>query len=193
MSVGQTASDGAERVQVTVDATDLRVRVVVLPGWRRSGGAESLGTSVLGAYTAATASAVTEQTHEQPVVAAAAEARRRSVGWATTPRALLHRAFRDLDELRGQLKDLRTTGTTITEPGHAVTVTLHGAQLVAVHIDPHWLSSAHDAEVELRLATILTTAARAGRTKLDQALDGCPDLRAVLAVASAAAPRWGLN
>lgn len=188
MNVWHTASDDAGRVQVGIDATGLSVQVGVVAGWRRSGSAESLASATLAAYAAAGLARLAAGESEPSAIAPPSRSVERPPESASVARALLHRAFRDLDEFRLQLARLNAVESTVTDPGRLVTVTLRGAQIVGLDVESQWLRSANDADVGQRLGAALTAAVRAGRALPNRALDGCPDLVAVLTRSSIPLP-----
>jgi hypothetical protein len=188
VSVWHTASDDAGRVQVGIDATGLNVQVAVAAAWRRSGSAEALAAATLAAYAAAGLARLASGASEPPPIAPTSQVVERPSESASAARALLHRAFRDLDEFRRQLVRLNTVESTVTDPAGLVTVTLRGAQVVGLDVERQWFRSADDADVGQRLGAALTAAVRAGRAVPHRALDGCPDLVAVLTRSSIPLP-----
>jgi hypothetical protein len=95
--------------------------------------------------------------------------------------AQLGRAWQDLREFRLRLSELGAVTSTVHGPGRRVTAALRGAQIVGLDLDPTWRRTASDAELEQHIAHTLGAALRQAPGLSERALDGCPDLAAVLA------------
>lgn len=183
------ASDEAGRVQVGIDGPGRTVEVSVLPGWRRAGGAESLGAATLAAYAAAARVRLTVWAEESvPIGTAAPVPAERGASEPVESLVVLRRAFRDMSEFRSRLTALGTTRRSVSDPQRVVTATMAGARIVGLELDERWVSSSNESDMGQRLGAVLTAALRAGVRWPAGALQGCPDLVSVLVRSSIPMP-----
>lgn len=171
-------------VRVRIDGSGYDVRIGLDRQWRTVVGPDRLGAAVLAALDAAAldrlASWVSGPVAPAPVRPSAA---------VTPERAdRLRRAGRDLREFRGRLAELQRTESRVPGPGRRVTAVLRGGQVVGLDLDPVWRRIAPDAELERHVELTLSAGLRHAAALPERALEGCPDLVAVLA--GAPGGRW---
>ena len=185
-----TAGDGAVQLRIHYSATDARVDLY--HGWRSRVGPDLLGAAVLQALGTATAARATAWALDQAEAATthAGPPARPATGRVATREAVdkMLRAFRDPREFRAQLAELGQQSRVVSGPGREVTVVARGGQVVDLRLDPGWRRTATDSDLERRLADGLHTALQQCAAIPTQALDGCPDLVAVLAGQPAGPP-----
>jgi hypothetical protein len=178
--------DASGLVQVEIDGVARHVAVSLQAGWRRAVGGDGLGAALLAAFTAATTARLTAWAEQ------AADLRQTDVAPASvqvdrphaTPETaqLLSRAWRDLQEYRLRLTELHAATTTSAAPGRTVVVTVRAGQIAGIELDPDWLRTAGDADIERQTGHTLSAALDDLARLPDEALEDCPDLRAVLAM-----------
>jgi hypothetical protein len=184
--------DGSDLVQVEVDGAARHVAVALESGWRRTIGGPALGAAILAAYTAATTARLTawaEQAAERRDTGDVGNAPApamvdRQVPWPrATPEMVqsLSRAFCDLREFGLRLTELHAATTTTASPGRIVVVTARAAQITGIELAPDWLRTAGDADIERVTGQTLRAALDDLARLPERALEGCPDLQAVLA------------
>jgi hypothetical protein len=151
-------------------------------GWRSAVGPHLLGAAVLEAR--GTASVERLRSWADARVAAAAH----TTGTRPAPTLEeLRRARRDLREFGAQLAAVPPCRV-VSGPRQEVAVVVRGGQVVDVRLDPAWCRAATDTDLEHRLADALGAALRQCAAVPGQALDGCPDLAALLADHPGGAP-----
>ncbi len=188
---------GAGTIRVRIDAAATDARVELRRGWRSAVGPDVLGPAVLEAFRAASQARL--QSWAADLVAS--DVLRTAV--APTPRstrsappappdreavAELRRAFRDLREFSLQLAALVRTPRTVSGAGREVEVVALGGQVVDLRLDPAWRRTALDSDLEQRITATLRSALQQCAALPAQALQGCPDLVAVLARSPGGAP-----
>jgi hypothetical protein len=184
--------DGSDLVQVEVDGAARHAAVALESGWRRTIGGPALGAAILAAYTAATTARLTawaEQAAERRDTGDGGDAPApamvdRQVTWPRATPAMvqsLSRAFRDLREFGLRLTALHAATTTTASPGRTVVVTARAAQIVGIELAPDWLRTAGDSDIERQTGHTLRAALDDLVRLPERALEGCPDLQAVLA------------
>ncbi|MCO1657420.1 hypothetical protein [Pseudonocardia humida] len=181
-------------------ASGADARLELLRGWRPAVGPDGLGPAVLEAFRVASlarlaAWAADHPTPDAPRAAGtgiAPGSAHRPVRPAAPPTreavAELGRAFRDLREFSLQLTALMRTPRTVSGPGRAVLVQTLGGQIVDLTLDPAWRRAAIDSDLEHRITAALRTALQQCAAMPAQALEGCPDLVAVLVRNPAGSP-----
>lgn len=185
------AGSGMVALQIDDSATD--VRVALRRGWQSAVVPHQLAAAVLEALRAAVIARSTAWLTDrgaEPAGAPATGAVVRTPAPVSTRESAetLRRAFRDLREYRLQIAALGRTPMTVAGPGREVTVTAVGGQVVDLQLDPRWRVVATDADLERRITDALRTALRRCASIPRQALEGCPDLAAVLADAPGGSP-----
>jgi hypothetical protein len=178
--------DASGQVQVEIDGAVRHVAVTLEDGWRRTVDGDGLGAAILTAFTAATTARLTawaEQPAARPHTDAAPDSIPVERPHATTETfQVLSRAFRDLEEYRLRLTELHAATATAAAPGRTVVVTVRAGHITGIELDPDWLRTAGDADIERQTGHTLSTALGDLARLPEQALESCPDLRAVLAM-----------
>ena len=180
--------DDSGRVRVEVDGAARDVAVVLAGGWRSTVGPEGLAAAVLEAFSAATTARLTawatapategtsspppEQT-QLPVQAPWPQASRVTVG-------SLSRAWSDLREFQRRLTTLHAATETVSSPGRLAVVTVAGGQPVGLDLDPDRLRTATSRDLECHIGHALRAALATIAALPERALEGCPDLQALL-------------
>jgi hypothetical protein len=190
------ARDGSGQVQVEIDGAARYVSVLLEGEWRRSIGGHRLGAAILAAFTAAATArlaAWAEQAADRRHIddaPAPAVADRPGQRPHATPEVfqLLSRAWRDLHEYKLRLTELHAAATATASPGRNVVVTVRAGQIVGIELDPDWLRTARDADIERETGQTLNAALDDLAQLPEQALESCPDLRALLAAYPAVSP-----
>jgi hypothetical protein len=176
--------DASELVRVEIDGSARYVAVSLERGWRPSVGGDGLGAAILAALTSATTARLTawaeQTTHLGPIAPASVQVDRPHA----TPETfrMLSRAWHDLQEYRLQLIELHAATTTKADAGRTVLVTVCAGQIAGIEFDPDWLRTAPDADIERQAGNTLSAALGDLARLPDEALEDCPDLRAVLAI-----------
>jgi hypothetical protein len=172
--------DTSGQVRVEIDGAARRVAVGLGREWRRTVGAEALGAAILAAFTAATTERLTAWA-EQPARPAPAPVLIERPPPTPEIFRLLSRASRDLLEYRLRLTELHSAAATRAAPGRTVVVTVRAGRIGRIDLDPEWLRSAGDADVERVTGHTLSAALDDLARLPEHVLEHCPDLRAVLA------------
>jgi hypothetical protein len=166
-------TDRSGTVGVEIGAGSVDARLVLVAGWRRRVGLRDLGRAVVEAFDGALAGHL--------VAPAAAPAGAAPVpGGATDDAAVLDRAWREMREFRSRLAELVGDPVTVTDARGRVRAVVGGGRLAGVELDPRWAARATDAELAEHVEQALRSAAAAVAGLPVRALDGCPNLRAVL-------------
>lgn len=184
-----TDSTGCVRVTLDDDAVD----VDLARDWRSSNCTDGLGRALFEAFTQAAAVRCAAWA-EQPVEPVnvpdrdAAVPHHRPPGSGPQAVTSLLRAWRDLGEFRIRLQEIHSAAATTGSADREVTVEVRGASIVAVHVDRTWSRGAPDSEIERHVAHALTAALAMIAEAPQRALEGCPDLRELLAAEPSALP-----
>jgi hypothetical protein len=168
--------DASGTVGLRLGRTDTDVRIRLERGWRAAVGPGRLGAAVL-------------QAHGRLELARFAGWSREPVSPAPVPPAALDaaqlgRAWQDMREFQLRLTELGATTWTVAGPGRLVSAVLRGSQVVDLDLDPQWQRIASDAELEHHIGHTLGVALGQAAALPERALNGCPDLAAVLAHSS---------
>lgn len=174
-----SGEDGSGQVRIEIDGAARDAAVVLASAWRSAVPPAGLPAAVLQAFTAATTA--------------------RLIAWATAPATeqlpsiqppmpranqltvdSLSRAWRDLREFQQRLTTLHNATETASSPGRLAIVTVAGGQLVAIDLDPDWLRTATSQDIERHIGHALRAALSMIATLPERALEGCPDLAALL-------------
>jgi hypothetical protein len=191
--MGHLGTDSTGCVRVTLDDDAVHVEVALARDWRSSHRTEGLGPALFEAFTQAAAVRFAAWA-EQPVEPDdapeddAAVPHHRLPGSGPHGVTSLLRAWRDLGEFRIRLHEIHSAAATTGSPDQEVTVQVRGAAIVAVHVDRTWSRGAPDSEIERRAGQALTAALAMIADVPQRALEGCPDLREVLAAEGFALP-----
>lgn len=173
-----SGEDSSGRVRVEVDGAASDVAVVLADGWRAAVPRAGLAGAVLQAFSAATTARLTAW-----ATAPTAPREQDRPAWpqASWPTAdSLSRAWRDLREFRLRLTSLHAATETVSSPGRQVVVTIAGGQPVGLELDPEWLRTATSQDLERHIGHALRAALARIATLPERALEGCPDLQALL-------------
>jgi DNA-binding protein YbaB len=181
--------DGSGQVRVEVDGAAREVAVVLADGWRSTIGPDGLAAAVLQAFSAATTARLTAwatapatagssppspgEPEQPPVQPPRPQASRVTLD-------SLSRAWRDLREFRLRLTALHAATETVSSPGRLAVVTVAGGQLVSLDLDPDWLRTATSRDLERHIRLALRAALATIAALPERALEGCPDLQALL-------------
>jgi len=178
--------DTSGLVRVEVDGAARHVVVTLEDGWRRADAGHGLSDAILTAFTAATTArlvAWAEQAadHRRPDDAPTSQHAKKPDAPSETF-ALLSRAWSDLHEYRHRLTQLHAATTTTAAPGRTVVVTVRAGQIAGIELEPGWLRTAGDTEIERLTGRTLSAALGELARIPERVLASCPDLRAVLAM-----------
>jgi DNA-binding protein YbaB len=185
-----SGEDSSGRVQVEIDGAARDVAVALADGWRSAVGSEGLASAVLQAFSAATTARLTAwatapATEGTGPVAPAEPGQPPMQLPSPQERQLtadsLSRAWRDLREFRLRLTTLHRATDTVSSPGRLAVVTVAGGQLLSLELDPDWLRTATSQDLERHIGHALRAALAMIAALPERALEGCPDLQALLA------------
>lgn len=184
-SARHVGSDAAGIAAIRLSGSGRGVDVRIEDGWRRAVGPEGLGAALVQAYSAAAlerlvAWAATVGVRDPPQARGPVDA---GPLLPVTRHAAqsVSRAWADLAEFRLRLRELHESETSGGSPNGKVTVVARTAAVIRVEIDERWLADAGCGEIELQTGRAFEAALDAVARLPDEALDGCPDLRALLA------------
>lgn len=169
-----SGEDGTGRVHVELDGAARDVAVALDDGWRSAVVPDGLAAAVLQAFSAAAAARLTAWATAPFGESGRPRSRRPSTGPSS-------RAWRDLREFRRRLTALHDIADTAASPGRLVVATVRAGMLVGLELDPHWLRTAATTDVERHVGHALRAALALIAALPERALEGCPDLAAVLA------------
>jgi hypothetical protein len=186
--------DSAERVRIDLDGAARNVTVALEDGWRAAVGTAGLAPAVLQAFSAATSArlAAWAAAPGAAITSPLPDDQERGPAWPTSRQLTsdsLSRAWRDLREFRLRLEALHEAGETVSSPGGLVIVTIARGQLVGVDLDSDWLRTATSRDIERHVGLALRDALALIATLPERALEGCPDLAAL--VAGSSFSPWG--
>jgi hypothetical protein len=176
-------ADPTGSVRIRIDRSGRDVRIGLDRRWRTAVGTDRLGAAVLAALDAA----ALDRLASWEIGSVAQEPATASGNTGSADR--LRRAGQDLREFRVRLAELQRTTSAVPGPGRRLTAAVRGGRIVGLDLDPAWRRTAPDAELEHHLEQALRAGLRHAAAQPERALDGCPDLVAVLA--GAPADRWG--
>lgn len=174
-----SGEDPTGRVHVTLDGAARHAAVVLGDGWRRSVGTAGLAAAVLQAFSAATTARLAAWAAASAVAPNApgrGEAQRAAVDIGS-----LSRARRELRELRQRLAAMHRATETASSPGRRAVAVVTGGRVTGLELDPEWLRTAATRDVERHTGHALRGALALLSALPERALEGCPDLAALLA------------
>jgi hypothetical protein len=175
-----SGEDGTGRIHVELDGAARDVVVVLADGWRSAVGSEGLAAAVLLAFSAASTARLIAFTtgpaaeHQRPIPPPRLQANRPTSD-------SLSRAWRDLREFQRRLATLHGATETASSPGGLAVATVAGGRLVGLELEPDWLADATPRDLERHIGDALRGALTLIAEVPERALEGCPDLTALLA------------
>jgi hypothetical protein len=181
--------DASRTVRLWLADSGRGARVGLDRRWRAAVGPERLGGAAVEALGAAVVAQVGAWSGGSIPSAPAWGTDRLGSGASLETSAHLRRACQDLREFRAQLAALAGATWTVPGAGRLVVAVLRAGQVVGLELDPRWRRVASDGELEHHIGHTLSMGLRQCATLPQRALDGCPDLAAVLARAGAPATR----
>jgi DNA-binding protein YbaB len=183
--VRYSGEDGTGRVRVELDGAARDVAVGLKDGWRSAVASEGLAAAVLQAFSAATTARLTAWATAPATKSTSAPSGEpgqlpTQLPWPQANQLTLYRAWRDLREFQLRLTSLHNATETAHSPGRLAVITVAGGQIVSLDLDPAWLPTATSQDLERHIGHALRAALAMIAALPERALEGCPDLAALL-------------